>query len=878
MLQPWRSVGLITALVGSFAVPAFMVASADVFLESASDSITRQVLDDNPSGLDVTVLATGRLSADAVDALDEQMRIRLRRVGRLTEPRRTVYVSNPDLGLQTPPIEDGVPAQTIIGSGGRFLADDRAVTSLQVVDGDPAVRGIWISERRAERLDLTPGALVAVNDSAPVPVAGVFANLWEGEQDPYWDELPLAVVPTFSTVFGGPTFEVIVMPESLIYEFGLDGVARWDAPVGDRPDTHDELTTYVARLRGLERSFTESDDMAAAIAGFSGAGGRVPDVVTDAFDIRFDVDRIIDELDQPIATTAIGGILLGLVVTAAGAGFAVRKRQTEMRLLRADGDASWRFAARALVQYLPPAIVGGVLGAVAGVALIAIPGDGGSSRADAVDVGAIVRTVALGLLVAAAVTGFAASRLLSTRSAGVASVRLTWLLPIVGLAVAAWIQVGSSGEPGEVDPLVIAFPLLGLVAGVGLVVLGVRWVMQRVHRTGGGLPPGLFLAWRRITAAESGAVLLAASMGIALGLIVFSTTLAASLETATSAKVDTVVGGQTRVQLVRAFDGPLPDDTTLVRVQTVSLTIGDSLVEVVVIDPATYADAVSWDPLFGGSAEELVDSLAGPVDADVAAVVVDGRPVPDDAGFGTSNVVSYEVVGTVAAVPLASAANPTLVVSADQVDAIARADHEARRPPDVEPDEWAAQFRSPLDRARQMVVSQLDEPTLTAYFTTNGVAVREVVTASEQEDLVGTRAAKWTFRYLGVLAVIAALAAAGTLFFYLSEQRSSRQLSTVMAERIGLRRLSAAVAAVAEVLGLVVVAFAAGTVVGLALAGRVFDRFEPAPRVPPDVSLQPSWSLLAGLAVAAVALVVVASLVNRWLASRRSYGEVLRGG
>ena len=155
--------------------------------------------------------------------------------------------------------------------------------------------------------------------------------------------------------------------------------------------------------------------------------------------------------------------------------------------------------------------------------------------------------------------------------------------------------------------------------------------------------------------------------------------------------------------------------------------------------------------------------------------------------------------------------------------------------------------------------------------------MRELVTLADRRDLVGNRAARWTFDYLGLLAVVAGLAAVGTLFFYLSEQRANRQLSTVMAERMGLRPATAAGAAVGEVLGLVVIAFVAGTSVGLVVATRLFDRFEPDPRLAPDVSMNPAWGLVGAIAVAATVLVVLAALVNQWMAGRKTYGEVLRG-
>ncbi len=873
IVRPWRSAGLITALIASFALPAFMAASADVFLVSASDSITRQVLDDHPTGLDVTLVAEGRLTPSGVADLDVAVGNRFDQVGRLAAPRRIVYA---DLGLERP--ADGEsPAAAIIGSGARVIASDGAIAALDVIEGDRVVEGVWISERISDRLDLPAGTLVSVNNSAPLPIAGVFANLWEGERDPYWDGLPPAFVPRFSSVLSGPLFETMFLPESVFLGLGADGLVRWDAEVADRPETYAELSTQAARTRGIERSYTESTEMVGALAGFAGPGAPAPALATDVFDLRDEIDGIVAELDQPIATAAIGGIVLGLLVTAAGAAFAVRKRETEVRLLRADGDAAWRFAARALLQFATPAALGAAIGVGAAWFMIEAPGDGVQPGAGVIDVGSIVLVAAVGLGVAAAITGVASSRVLHTRRSAVASLRPAWFLPIVGVAAAAWIQVGAEGDAAEVDTLVIAFPLVGLIAGVGLVVLAVRWLMRRAHRSGGSLPPAMFLAWRRITSADSSAVLLSAALGVALGLIMFSSSLVAGLDSASIAKATTAVGGVTQARVDGRFVAELPEETTLVLVLSTRSTIGRDPVTVLAIDPATYVAGVSWHPTFGSSAAEVVAALEQPVGADVAAVVAGRFAVPREAGFGTSNVTSYAVVDTVDAAPLTSEVAPTLLVSADQVAAAARRDHDAQRPPGVDQDEWADDFRSPLARARPVLISQLDDAALSTFLDDNGIQAQELVTLSDRRELVGNRAARWTFEYVSVLAVIAGLAALGTLFFYLSEQRANRQLSTVMAERMGLRRRTAAAAAVGEVLGLVVVAFVAGTSVGLVVATRVFDRFEPDPRLAPDVGLDAPWALVGAIAAAATFVVVLAALANHWVGGRRTYAEVLRG-
>lgn len=873
-MRPWRSAGLIVALIASFALPAFMSASADVFLVSASDSIAGQLLDDHPGGLDVTLVAQGQLTPSGVVFLDAAVRNQLDRVGRLGQPRRIVYA---DLGLSRPAPDGESQPAPIIGSAARFLASDGAIDALDALEGDRSIDGVWISQWMSERLDLRPGVLVSIDDSAPVPIAGVFANLWEGERDPFWDTLPPAFVPRFSPVLAGPLFETMILPESLFLDLGGVGFVRWDARAVSQPGSYRELVEQSTRTRRIERSTTESSEMVAALAVFAGPGGPAPVLSSDVFDLRDETERIAAELDEPIAIASVGGTVLGLLVTAAGAVFVVRKRETEVRLLRGDGDPAWRFAARALAQFVAPAALGAAIGVGAAWFLIGAPGDGARPDADVIDVGSIVVVAVIGLGVAAVITGAASSRALHTRRSGAGALRMAWFLPIIGIAAAAWIQVGRAADSAEVDPLVIAFPLVGLIAGVGVIVLAVRWLMHRAHRGGGSLPPALFLAWRRISSADVGAVLLATALGISLGLIVFSSALVAALDRATEAKATTAVGGATQVWVEGRFDADLPPETTLVQVLTTRLTIGNRSVTVLAIDPSTYPRGVSWHPAFGASAAELVELLDQPVDGEVAAVAAGRRSVPQEAGFGTTTVLSYAVVDTIEAVPLTSEVSATLVVSAPAVDAAARRNHEAQRPPDVDATEWADEFRSPLQRARPVLISQLDDATLTSFLADGGARIRELVTLADRRNLVGSRAARWTFEYISLLAVMAGLAAVGALFFYLSEQRANRQLSAVMVERMGLGRRAGAVAAVVEVLGLVVVAFVAGTSVGLVVAARVFDRFEPERRLPPDVGLQTPWPLVGAIAVAATVVVILAALGNHWLAGRRSYAEVLRG-
>ena len=317
-VRPWRSVGLISALIASFALPAFMAASADVFLVTASDSITRQILDENPTGIDVTVTATGRLD-------DERgRRARHRHAGRDRSGRSSRRPGTNDLRR---PVLPGTRRRRHIASSGHHRLGGQVhrprrchrrarrrsrATGPSRAPGSP--------QRVSDQLDLQAGSLVSVAGSDPFPIAGVFANLWEGEPDPYWDDVPAPFVPRFSPVLSGPLFEIVVVPESVFFGLDVDGIVRWDSAATDLPDTYAGLIAQASRTRRLERSYTESPEMVDALAAFSGAGGPVPILATDVIDLRRDTRSIVAELDQPIATASIGGIVLGLIVTGGGSG------------------------------------------------------------------------------------------------------------------------------------------------------------------------------------------------------------------------------------------------------------------------------------------------------------------------------------------------------------------------------------------------------------------------------------------------------------------------------------------------------------------------------------------------------------------------------
>ena len=300
-----------------------MTSSADLFAVAAGDRITERLVVEAGSSIAVVIVAGGAFDTEAVAAVDDALGDRLARVSRLGPPSRTMFTDA--LGLGPPPAPDA-PVQVIPGSGGRFFVRDGAIDALTVLRSGPDdVDGLWISERFAEKQALEVGDVVGVEGSpTPLVVAGIHRDLWRDGRDAYWDEVPATLVPTFSSVFGAPLFELFIVSGETADALGLSGTARFDIAVERPPTTLSELGDLSSELRSVERSFTRSDSIVSALQQFSGEGAPVPSLASGLFDVEREAIDRSDELDQPIATTSIAGIALGLVVSMAGAGFVAR--------------------------------------------------------------------------------------------------------------------------------------------------------------------------------------------------------------------------------------------------------------------------------------------------------------------------------------------------------------------------------------------------------------------------------------------------------------------------------------------------------------------------------------------------------------------------
>jgi len=875
--EPWRSLAFAVALVGALALPAVVLSAGPMFERSASDEIATRIvgsLEPGPAGL--VVDGQGSFASDDLDPLAQDLDARFAQIRGLAPSVLTLITEEIELVQQD---RTGRPAEI------RLFARPGAVEALDVVEAVPNAAGNgggWITTTLATETGLQPGDTMAIG-GGELAITGVYRDLWDGERDAYWDDVPAQFVPRFQRSFDRPQFELVVVDAAVMSELGRGGRATWQVPLAEVPRTLAGARSLAADYRRLISDTIRESSITDPYLVFTGSPEPDPlNVFTALIDAEVEILDVVADLAGPIRTTTLAGAAVGVALSAMGAVFAIRRKRVEFRLMAADGDGWWRFFGRAVAQFALPTVVGLLVGVGVGYVIVAAIGPNGNAEFAAIDWSDIAAVSVAACVVAGVVTAFSAIRLSDELDKEVGRLRGSWLLFAVGLTLAMWVQVGRPQSDG-VNPLVVAFPFVGILTGVTLAVVALRWVLHRARHTGARLPTSWFLAWRALTGSEAGALLLTAAVGVAAGLAVLSATFVFSVDRATNDKVVTAVGSNTRVDLLDTPDAvALPSGTTIVRSQ--SSTVGDRQVEIVAVDPATFAAVVRWPSSFGGSADDLVEQLGGPAGNSVPAVVVGGG-LPTSGEFGRLRTFPYRIVGSVGSVPLASTTGPTLVVRTDTFESFARTRYDAGLEV-VDPIELnVAQtlgreltFVPALEGFGYAIVSNASGGDIAELVADAGLRINgDLRTFDAELAGISTQSTRWAFDYLGVLAAIGAVAALGAMALYLTERRRDIALSTAMTAQMGIGARTSAFSSVIEMVGLVSVSLAAGAGSALLTARQAFPAFEPDPDVPPISGAVFNVARLGVVAALAVASVAVIAAVVQYRSSRSVTAEVLRG-
>lgn len=898
MLVPWTQAAIVVALVGAAATPALLMSAADVWTVSAGDEFAQRLVEEiTPAEAGVVVITNAVFSEEPTVTAARTVTDRMASIDGIDPAVVTLWTlrASGEVGRSAEDaVNPGVPL--------RVMARDGAVDALSFVDRDPAIEGgAYISEYLADRAGVGVGDLISYDaplgteapdtDSVPTggpraiwPIAGVYETLWSEDgslPDDYWSQVPPALLPRYLSPFNAPSFSLVILDPATLASTRLPGFMQWEAPAVVLPTTIAVLRSQVGSYRSLEVDLGTSPAIAPTLEDLAAIRPPAPTVESLLDEQLATAEVAIDALEQPLASTRVIGVVIGLSVMVAAGVFLVHRGRTEYRLLAGEGDRWPRFSLRTAAQLVAPVVVGALSGVSAGVGIALLVGPADSMRFDVIDVGDVALVALAGILLTSLTTGLLAQRTLDTGRighTGYGAAIGTVALSIVAFAF-LWIQVARMPARGEtgLDLAVVAMPLVGLVTAVTLVIVVMRVVVSRARFIGSRLPTLPFLAWRRATSNDLGSLLIVGALAVGIGLVALSTMLVGSLERTTDVKLSTRLGGETRAELVGLpdDDAVLPGRSTIIAYDPGRISPDNRPARLIAIDTTTYADAVSWPSEFGSNALAVVELLESAPSDGLAVVMVDAIPAPVTGTIGTQRL-PYRVVGTVASAPLAYEFGTTFLVSAQRLEAYARQRLANQLDVEVDDEMVASRFQSPLVGYRKTLVSQESGPAVETWLDENGLATRSIESRFDLENGIDIVAAATAFDYMRILGWVAAASAIAALLLHRASVRSERAVASVMARRMGLSRSRAALVSAIEVIVLTSIALITALAIAPAITWRLLPRFDPAPGLPPPAIVAVDPLVLVGSLF--LAIMVIAGLV--WVldlsASRTSEGSVLR--
>jgi putative ABC transport system permease protein len=866
-LLPRRSPAVLAAVLGAGLVLGTAAAATPVFLSSAGNAMQARQLGERCGWLVRTgfPVPVGPAASDAhtpsIASLDQAARRAGAAVPNLQPPVLTMVA---EAGTTIGPADR--PAVT---GAGRVLYRDGAFDNVELLAGD-RTPGVWVSDAVSGRLGLRPGTrlrMASAGGEATVRVSGVYRDLKTGatltssprsafwcsqaeriyQPGPFSDAIPPPLVLADRATF-----------ESLGAPLGLDNVeVSWDFAL--RPGTLADSEATVAALPAYEEAV---------------AAGLHRDRVTHS-DLPFVTRRsaaVVTALRAAVAPVAVAGTLVALLLVVAAGSYWADRRRLEVRLLAAKGVGPAAIGAKAVLELAAPAVVGGVAGWGAAVGLVRLLGPSAL-----LDPAGIRR--GLWLALAAVVLGIvllgvlAAVRARSAADAAPAATRagrrpVPWELAVLALAgVALWRLVDGPAGPGpsasgdtapRVDLLALAFPLLFLAGSVRLAArpLGAR--LRRLRGTGGGWPAPLYLAARRLAGSVRPALVLFAAAALSVGVGIYAAALTGSVRATLDAKAGVFVGGDIAVPLLEPSAAP-PGVTGTTVARSSRATADGSEVELLGVDRATFARGAFWDAGFSGRSLDDLMELLTPVPGRSAPALVAGPGVSDapsiapiGRGAEAADPIQVTVVARPAAFPGQRALTPLVVVDRTVLEASGAS---------IEYQLWAE--------------GEQDE--VLAAVTAAGLpAASYVVDVARVLDVSSFLTTSWTFGFLQALGVLTGSIALGGLLLYVETRARARRVSYALSRRMGLGRRAHA-AALAIELGVPLTAgLVAGAALAMVAAGLVYPTLDSLPNLPPGPLLRVPWLVLAGSAVAVVAVALLAAAVAQRSADRARVGEVLR--
>ena len=872
LLRGFRWPRFLAAVAAAALVLGIAAATGPLFLASAANAM----LDDElgligRADAGLTVRLYGVIQSDQFEDAQKELYDAIRPIDRLGAPTATAIGAS--LSVKRP--GGDVEARM------RLLYRDRALDNVQPIAGEPGADGIWINDGVAAVIDVDVGDEIVIirgGSRELEKVAGIYRSLSAAPLSDYWRPLTFDIINPRSNDLSPPPF--LIADKETFFDIGGDVVEEaeliWHFPLADADMTYDDALVLERRYQEAHRA---PDDP------LSPLGAAVRELQVYAFDpvsidsLMFSVmDRIratVTSLDASIRVITWAGEAVALFAIGGAGVFIARGRRTEVRLLLAQGISPVGIAARFAFENLVP-IVGGVALGLAGAGILISwlgPGDPltSSSVQEALRsgaIGSIIGAAIFGLLVAAQARkevdiGFARVR----RVLG----RTPWEIIVLALAGAAYYEIASGRsaviagpqEAPEIDIFVLMFPLLFIsgVAGIGMRLL--KRLLPRLRTSGAGLPLPLYLAWRRLADASGTALMLMSMTVVASGVLIYSATLVESLEATVEAKAQVATGSDVAIAVTQQAEEPdAPFPTTKITRGRTELFPGDVAVDVIGIDPATFASTAYWDDSFSEkSLDDLIEMLGG--EDRRLPVIVSGVEARGQLSMNVSErEIPVQVIDNPTAFPGMMFNTPVVVVDLSNF---------ARHV------EAAGGSTAVLSVASSPEIWGKGDPAeVLEYFREQGLAVGAVRDSREFLETGPLQSVTWTFSLMQALGILAAVVVVIALLFYLETRQREREAAYGLTRRMGLGRSTHRASLAVELFVLLGVAVLLGEITSV-LAGKLaLAHADPLPEQAPPALFRVPLAVVAGLAPILLAIAAVGAWRVQRAADRVRMAEVMR--
>ena len=743
---------------------------------------------------------------------------------------------------------------------GGLLSRPGAVDHLNIVDrvdhGD-----LWISDAQAEALGVKAGDSISFNlfdEHVEASVHGIYRDMTTGALGPYWCSVEKALRPLTAFTDAVPPPRAIVDPSAerkilvgaaFRATFAVAAAPRTLPDAQRLADSVPVLKQHLDQLVDQERRRQFGDNVSSQPGQITIAEGFTR-LAARALAVRGAVRTAIVPL-------SILAVVCALAVAAAIGAMWVRSRRNDVVAVTSMGVGPWSIGLKAALEYLLPVAAGAAVGALlARLALVVY------APATELSPGTFLRSVwwalgagAVALVLIGVVAALAARGVMRAVPRRIPAV-IRWFPLELLLGFAAWrsyrsFHSGSLIELHDKEAVVggaaLSFPLLVFatcaVVAARLWFLGLRRSARPMRR----LVPGL--AVRRLRAGRSLGAVLVGLGALAVGVAVYGAGLVTSLHRTQVVKAKSFVGSDVLVRVTNFLDTPTPGATQVEMSR--DFRLGDVDVDVIAVDPDTFAGAAFWDDSF--SSRSLADLLAALAARPDGAIFVgidasDGTLRPKGADDGRT----VHAVAHLGIFPTMRNNKPMVVITR-------RAAHDSEFLLSRDVLAKGGTQRSWNDELRRL-------GTVPVW----SIVPDGVVDSSQMLF------AEWTFVFVRALGVFVGALVIVALLLQLIARQRQQSVAVGILRRMGISRGRQRLALVAELALLGAAMIVVGVVAALLVSRVVTPRLDPLPIIAPaPLTIIPLVAIGVLVAVAAVSI-----LVGSWLAqasaARTNLAEALR--